>query len=69
MSERCLICNELRSESTLRCKLCGMGVERRMFMTDSFVFCSQKCIEKFEDIYESSSYEKRIMLLESDVVI
>lgn len=64
----CLICEKKPEHSSLMCKLCAMGV-RSMHKRMGFIFCSEKCAEIFEDIYEKAGFEEREALLSADIVI
>ena len=65
--ETCLICNKEKAFSTLRCKMCGMGVES-MHKSMSFVFCCSKCVKHFEEMYEKASFGERQIFLEHDII-
>ncbi|MFH1631069.1 MAG: hypothetical protein ABIA21_02505 [Candidatus Aenigmatarchaeota archaeon] len=68
----CLVCEEdvsTHSHSSLRCKLCGMSIEKKIRMASGFTFCSDRCLDKFDEIYNSSTDDERTNILAKEVVI
>ena len=55
-SMECLICNEEKTIGKLKCKFCGMNIDRKAFRHRDFAFCSKTCIKFFEDMM--TKYEK-----------
>jgi hypothetical protein len=57
----CIVCNmeKPEDESTLRCKLCGMSVERKPIIYNRFGFCCWKCRVRFKKIWDAAGIEER----------
>ena len=68
-TENCLICEKPKLQSDIKCKLCGMGIERYNFRSHDFLFCCTGCKDKFEVILDNCSGLEKDNIINSEVVI
>lgn len=78
MEDKCLICEEEKNMSNQKCKLCGMSTAINHYMNNqwtataigySFIFCSEKCMNKFDEIFKMSSQEEKAELYKKEIII
>jgi len=69
MKDECLICEEKKSTANQKCKLCGMSASITHPKNKDFIFCSQKCMHAFDDIYKASSESQKLEMYNKEIII